>query len=928
MERSGAKNKPKTLTLVDAIVALGLLVFTLLYQLGRWKGAVPFVFLDGDAGNISSFSAAFETPQAFQGDAVLADPQNFRIYSTIHLPLLRALIGIFGDYGSAVISLLWLHVFLQGMGFYLLGRLLFQSRYWAALLAIATLMPVALNLGEFWGVHIDPLPRFSFQALLPYLLAAAFYWRAQPKAWPWLMAGAGALIYIHPVSAPAWGAALWMGLWASRPMGWTFLKRLGYMALCGFVFFLVIAPFFIHYLQNHAHGAPKTSDYQHIYEILVLRFSEAFLDVGVALKDFFSLWTSEWYYWAWAAVGILGVLWLRREDRKSPLVLVLWVMGLMVVSVAIPWVDQCLSRAYGWIPLQLDLIRNIRYLVPLMLLWTLWPLVEATKKLKSVGYPGMAIAIATVGFFIVGGWAYRHPLGLVGETLSCWNKGQMVCMPKEWSAAIDALKAVRRETPPGAKILPTAYPLAIRYYAFRPVVYAYKDFGILAYTNHAKLFESYEIYKEMRPIELAKDPEAKLSALVSLGKKLGVQYLLVDFTLNPLLAHFVDAEVVWANDSFSIWRLQDRAEILQEKGFIEKAELASSPSPYDLNDPSKLIDGKLATGWLSIPSEYDSGSRELRFDLGQARTVNRLTLFSWADNYAFPKDWSLEASPDGQEWQPVSLTPRPTKETEIAIFHFLPLQARYFKLKIVQMPRVSAVVLHPTTRWPGFQDSTSQAQMGIKVQSQAGCPERSFVFSQGPESYVQLADAPQLRPSQLTLSIWFRVRELDGQIHTLMRQGQSEHAGYWLAWENRAGLNHIWWEVGDGHDGMAGRPLHFHVLEAPVNLKPGEWVQVTASFDGSEMKLYRGNELIGEGGHAAAIEYKPGELFIGSSDTTGLRGFNGEIAQALFYDQNLNLNEIEELAELPRGGCWETRPVEGYRFGFKEIRLGFEPERK
>src|SRR5688572_18610461 len=92
-----------------------------LFQAACIGGERPFVTLGGDAGNIASFAAAWDNPGAFKGDEALGDPGNFRFYATIHIPLLRVLRPLYGDYGSAFMAMLGLHVFLQGLGFYALG---------------------------------------------------------------------------------------------------------------------------------------------------------------------------------------------------------------------------------------------------------------------------------------------------------------------------------------------------------------------------------------------------------------------------------------------------------------------------------------------------------------------------------------------------------------------------------------------------------------------------------------------------------------------------------------------------------------------------------------------------------------------------------------------------------------------------------------
>ena len=101
--------------------------------------------------------------------------------------------------------------FLQLLGFYFFGRVLFRSRFWALLLALLTAMPfLDVGVGEIWGIWRDALPRISFQTVLPYLLTLVVLWRSQPRRWPWLMILAGLMVYLHSVSTPAWA---WRSGW-------------------------------------------------------------------------------------------------------------------------------------------------------------------------------------------------------------------------------------------------------------------------------------------------------------------------------------------------------------------------------------------------------------------------------------------------------------------------------------------------------------------------------------------------------------------------------------------------------------------------------------------------------------------------------------------------------------------------------------------
>ncbi|MEW5858705.1 MAG: hypothetical protein AB1861_15170 [Cyanobacteriota bacterium] len=545
-----AKNK---IAVIDCFIIVCFALFSLLYFLGRWKGAYPFVFLDGDTANIASFAAAWDHPRMFHGDEVLGNPSNFRFYATIHIPIIRSLAKITGDYGTAFISLLMPHIFLQLLGFYLFGIVLFQSRYWAVLLTIVTSILIWLNLGEYWGIYTDVQPRFSFQALLPYLLAATLYWGRKPSFWPWLMGMVGIFIYIHPVSAPAWIVAIWLGLLALKPASYPFKKAIGYMLVSGAVCLAVTLPWFIHYLDNYAHGS--TEHYEQVYDLMKFRFSEGYLDLPLAIQKFVSIVWNKGIL----PLGIMGaaiVLWLRRKNYSSVLLIGLWLGGLLLASVVIPLIDHAIARAYQLIPVQVDLIRGIRYTVPIMLLFCLWSLAEISKKLNK-----SRTIVAISGILLVALWTYQHPPTPVLEALSCWRQGQFICMPAEYSETVAGLEAIKRLTPPGSRILPIGatadrQALAIRYYALRPVVYSYKDGGALAYANHPQFLLWYQKYKEVKAWEEEQNLEMKVKKLIELSKKMDFQYCLTTPNINSFLAPYSGkADIVYTNSLLALLKI-------------------------------------------------------------------------------------------------------------------------------------------------------------------------------------------------------------------------------------------------------------------------------------------------------------------------------------------------------------------------------------
>ncbi|HTY22479.1 MAG TPA: hypothetical protein VMC85_05080 [Desulfomonilaceae bacterium] len=547
-------SQTRLITWVDGVILCGFVLFSLGSFLARWKGINPFVFLGSDAGIVSSFVAAYEHPDLFQGDALLGNFGNFRYYLAIHPLLIYTISKLTGDYGSAYIFLLLFTPLIQASGFYLLGRVLFESRYWALLLSIITICPIALPIREFWGIYDDPLPRSLFHACLPYLLAAAFYFRRNYKMWPWLMAAAGLLFYVHPVSTTPWGFAVWVGMCAFLPNEWGLIKKLSYMFAMGTIFIAVVSPWAANFLHVHDQAGCVGIQYYQVVDIIGDRVGKELLSVGLAIQ----MWGQEFFSWpmcfytAWALCAVAVASYLRPNVRTDFLLVAAWGFGILFVTVGVTFTEETICGLYGLPRFQMDSIRGIKYFVPLILLFSLWPLAEVAKK-NHLGSLRQA-CIMFAGAVLVAAWAYQNPPVLFCEAARSWAQGRL--MPPisgNEQAIIEAMDAVRKNTPPGSKILPVVLPLETRYSALRPVVYAYKDGGIFADTNYSALLKWAQIKKELEEIaEQKMGPSRKLEILVALASRLGAQYLITDFPIDSALASSVGGKVVWSNNLFAL----------------------------------------------------------------------------------------------------------------------------------------------------------------------------------------------------------------------------------------------------------------------------------------------------------------------------------------------------------------------------------------
>lgn len=554
---SPPQNETIRFSWLDVIALCGFALFAVATFIGRWKGLTPFVFLSSDAGIVSSFVGAYQHPDLFRGDVLLGDFTNFRYYLALHPLLIFVINKLTGDYGLAYISLLLLTVFVQCSGFYLLGVTLFKSRYWAILLVIINLAPVALPVREFWGIYDDPLPRSLFHACLPFLLTAAFRFKNEVRMWPWLMVFTGLMFYTHPVSAPPWAFAIWLGLLVFLPTQWGVLKKLAYMFALGLVFVVTVLPWALNFLLVHERPASAAVNYNDVVGIIADRVGAELLNVGIAL----ALWLKEvsswpfWFYSLWAVAGSV-VLWSQRRDLRADIKLVaVWCLGIVFVAVGLTFVEQTICQIYDLKRFQMDSIRGVKYLVPIMLLMCVWSLAGIYRQFQT-GSLKRTLAML-LGAVITTIWVYQSPPVTFIQTAKALGHGSLTPRPsKDEIGTVEAVNAIKENTKPGSRILPLVIPLEIRYAALRPVVYAYKDGGIFADTNLGSLIEWDKIKKTLDEIDSNNDPRAKLIMTLDLAKRLNADYVITDFHVNQNVVSSLGAKVVWSNGSYTLLSLR------------------------------------------------------------------------------------------------------------------------------------------------------------------------------------------------------------------------------------------------------------------------------------------------------------------------------------------------------------------------------------
>jgi hypothetical protein len=260
-----------------------------------------------------------------------------------------------------------------------------------------------------------------------------------------------------------------------------------------------------------------------------------------------------------ALVGFSGT-WLLLKKGRTPIKMVLlWTAGLFFTSILIPLVEGVIERQFHILPLETELVRCIRYFVPLMLLFWLWPLVELA---LCLGKRKARACVICMGILLFSFWGAtnRPAVGDMLQAASCFTKGHLVCLsPRPIDNLIISL---RTQTQPGEGVLffnedpaYTSQTLSVRYEALRPLMYTSRDSGILGYADRSALPGWLLTTRQWEALRAMTDPQERLKGLVSLAESLKAEFLVVDFDVSPQTFTSLPATVVMQNEGYILLKI-------------------------------------------------------------------------------------------------------------------------------------------------------------------------------------------------------------------------------------------------------------------------------------------------------------------------------------------------------------------------------------
>jgi hypothetical protein len=522
-------------------------VFATLHFLGRTGGHLEIGADYSDSAVLAELVTARMHPELFVGDAFLGDPSLGAFYDTLYTRIIALLAALFGTPAEVIVALGLPVGFLYLVGYYLLGRRLVGDPLWAGLFAFTCAGMGVVLPGEYWGLFGEAEPRLVYAALLPFVLAGALAWLDRPARWPWLMLALAALLYLHPVSGPTVGLAVWSGLLAAKPSAETWRRHAVRMVWFGLMFLAMLAPFAFHYLASVR--AEPWSDYAGLKQAALDRFGPIPLHALLALGEFAA--RQAPYAPLWLA-ALAGAIYLARRhgfDARQRFMAAFFVV-ILVASVGVALIDQTIAAALERFPLQVDVVRGLRYLplfVPLYCFWALAGMAESGRIKREVA----AALLASVGLLWLVG--HRDPITYAMRGARCALLGGEACPSSLAAVDRDLLQAVGSQTAVGQLIYTneSRLGLAVRHSVRRPVTTLYRDGGQLFY-GHTKDLPAWQaVMTQIAAADRQDDISERIAQHVALARRLGASHALL-----------------WLSGAVSNPQARNRALFANERGLL------------------------------------------------------------------------------------------------------------------------------------------------------------------------------------------------------------------------------------------------------------------------------------------------------------------------------------------------------------------------
>ncbi len=433
---------------------------------------------------------------------------------------------------------MWLlALLLQPIAFYTHFRLFYylSSHYWASLCCgIVAVAPFWLGLmGDYYGVWglRTMVPRSVFVALYPLPLL----WCIQfSNAWGAMIGfmGLGALVNVHPVSAPTLivAAVIAYLTCASPSPGRRMLRLLAFAAGVS----LAALPYVLTWMLNRSGSWSSSVPYEKVAELFQYR-NRAYGDVPYAIGQLYLL-LRQPHMLALLATSAAGLLlwWLRGRLSTAWKFALTACAGTVMISLLLAAVLAYECHTAGVPSSFQSLIRGVRFIVPLILLGQLALLGLAVEIIDSAsswrgGRAGRLIGCAAALLLVPGAlyWSWRPRSTPRKVWAQDWADLGTYWFGASSAAArdvADAYRWIRAHTEPQARFLGDR---TVRAACARSVVIDPLDVHVLLYSDPRAAVEWQDRVRglqSVREFARAHGPARALAPLLCLADKLGADY--------------------------------------------------------------------------------------------------------------------------------------------------------------------------------------------------------------------------------------------------------------------------------------------------------------------------------------------------------------------------------------------------------------------
>ncbi|MBD5647471.1 MAG: translation initiation factor 2 [Desulfovibrio sp.] len=465
-----APQKSTGVRLADILFVLAAALYAWLAFRGIVLLSASGTMLDSDLQTYAQGMARAFFPENFAADPILAHRGEANSIQNLQRWLAEMLLEQ-ENFGLALLKAGCIAIFCFYCFWYALGRHLFGSPCLAALLAVCSGITIWVGWGTFWGVtHSDPVPRVFFAAIFPLLFWLALSALARPWLRPVAMLACGCAMWVHGVSALNCGAMFFSAFFFLRPQGTGRAGHLLNLALC-LVAFLV--PVCIFLSPSLAQGASfSAEDLAFFREMQAFRWEKDFTDFWPRVRGAFTPPAPLFF------LTIIGAMcWFAvRQARKAQFAgLVRFIPALLpgLCAVALlSWLEPLLAPDFGRLSMGHELVRGLRFLIPLA-----WLLIIAACGCYTGKWQRRAILAITFCALMLLNQDRQHLAVRTALEEFCGLplSAQAQELIREAQAEKALVAAVTSVVAPGEAVFCPVDQMPLRYVGRRSVAHSFKD---------------------------------------------------------------------------------------------------------------------------------------------------------------------------------------------------------------------------------------------------------------------------------------------------------------------------------------------------------------------------------------------------------------------------------------------------------------------